>query len=259
MRTTGKWDAFISHASEDKEAIARPLAVALANAGLSVWFDEFTLSAGDSLTMSINHGLENSKYGIVIVSRRFLAKKWTQRELAGLFAKEDEVKVIIPVWHEVTEELVRSSYPILADRVALKSSSSLDELVRELLRAMNLPFGSSDIIGTWYGRTGRLRLFRVGDLIEGDYDWNGNDWAAHLRGRLASNVLVFDWWWDFTPERGGGFFSFNGYKLDGEWWLGQEANGEAIPRNNYSLRRNEWKYQRIDAKKVDGLPKADVA
>jgi TIR domain len=241
------WDIFISHASEDKDAIARPLARALSDMGLSVWFDEFALTAGDSLSKSIDYGLANSKYGIVIVSPRFLAKKWPQRELAGLFAKEDQAKVIIPVWHDVTEEIVRSHSPILADRLALRSSVNLDELVRELLRAMNLPFGRSDLTGTWFGATGRLRLFKTGDLVEGDYDWNGHDWGAHLRGRLANDVFVFDWWWDLTPERGGGFFTFRENELHGEWWLGQEFDGKAIPRNEYNFERNTWRFQRLTA------------
>jgi hypothetical protein len=246
MQTITNWDAFISHASEDKDAIARPLAVALSTAGLSVWFDEFTLKAGDSLSQSINHGLSNSKYGIVVVSPAFLDKKWPQRELAGLFAKEDRSKVVIPVWHGVTEETVRTYSPVLADRFALRSSRNLDQLVKELLRAMNLPFGRSELTGTWFGSTGRLRLFQIGDLIEGDYDWNGHDWAAHLRGRLTSGgVFSFDWWWDLTPERGGGFFTFHGMQLDGEWWLGQEANGDPVPRNEYSLGRKDWRFQRI--------------
>jgi hypothetical protein len=38
-----KWDVFISHSREDKEAFARPLAKALAASGLSIWFDELTL------------------------------------------------------------------------------------------------------------------------------------------------------------------------------------------------------------------------
>lgn len=245
MQTSNSWDVFISHADEDKDAIARPLAQALSDMGLAVWYDEFTLTAGDSLNKSINHGLENSKYGIVIVSDNFFAKKWPQRELAGLFAKEEEAKVIIPVWHEVTEETVRTYSPILVDRVALRSSAGLDELVKDLLRAMNLPFGGPDLTGTWFGSTGRLRLFKTEKLIEGDYDWNGHDWTAHLRGRLTNNVFVFDWWWDFTPERGGGYFTFQDNALEGEWWLGQEADGKPILRNNYKLRKNEWRYQRV--------------
>ena|ERR1035441_962014 len=34
------WDVFISHASEDKATVARPLAELLRKAGLKVWLDE---------------------------------------------------------------------------------------------------------------------------------------------------------------------------------------------------------------------------
>ena len=37
------WDIFISHANEDKDAVARPLAERLRSLGLTVWYDEFTL------------------------------------------------------------------------------------------------------------------------------------------------------------------------------------------------------------------------
>jgi len=42
-----KFDVFISHASEDKDDIVRPLANALQAAGLEVWYDEFELKIGD--------------------------------------------------------------------------------------------------------------------------------------------------------------------------------------------------------------------
>jgi len=43
------YDIFVSHAYEDKERVARPLAELLRSVGLSVWYDEFTLKLGDSL------------------------------------------------------------------------------------------------------------------------------------------------------------------------------------------------------------------
>jgi hypothetical protein len=43
------WDVFISHANEDKDDIARPLAEKLKALGLKVWFDEYSLKLGDSL------------------------------------------------------------------------------------------------------------------------------------------------------------------------------------------------------------------
>ena len=59
-----QWDAFISHASEDKETFVRPLAVALRALGLKIWYDEFSLRLGDSLSRSIDKGLADSTFGI---------------------------------------------------------------------------------------------------------------------------------------------------------------------------------------------------
>jgi len=79
-----EYDVFISHASEDKDAVVRPLAIALKNKGLSVWYDEFELKIGDSLRRKIDKGLANSNFGIVVISRSFIKKGWTNYELDGL-------------------------------------------------------------------------------------------------------------------------------------------------------------------------------
>lgn len=84
----GMHDIFICHASEDKEQVARPLAGQLRSVGLSVWYDEFSLKLGDSLRESVDKGLAGSRYGLVILSPNFFAKKWPQAELNGLFAIE---------------------------------------------------------------------------------------------------------------------------------------------------------------------------
>jgi hypothetical protein len=42
------YDAFISHASEDKDTIVRPLAKLLAKMGFRIWYDEFELKVGDN-------------------------------------------------------------------------------------------------------------------------------------------------------------------------------------------------------------------
>lgn len=131
------WDVFICHAWEDKEDIARPLAHALQNAGLRVWYDEFTLKVGDSLRRSINYGLSQSKYGIVILSPHFFAKEWPQRELDGLVAKEiNSGKVILPIWHIISRKEVERFSPVLADRIGVSTSSGLDIVLKEILRVI---------------------------------------------------------------------------------------------------------------------------
>ena len=50
------FDVFICHTTEDKADVVRPLATALDDAGLRVWYDEFELRIGDSLRRKIDRG-----------------------------------------------------------------------------------------------------------------------------------------------------------------------------------------------------------
>lgn len=84
-----KYDVFISHASEDKEEVAQPLAEQLKQVGLEVWLDEFELKLGDSIRRKIENGLAESRFGIVILSPDYFRKEWPQKELDALIAKSD--------------------------------------------------------------------------------------------------------------------------------------------------------------------------
>lgn len=132
-----RWDVFISYAREDLE-FATSLAHELVDVGLSVWFDQFALEAGDSLRRSIDMGLRDSRYGIVILSPHFFTKRWPQRELDGLTAREDgHGKVILPIWYNVSEDAVRNYSPPLADKVSILYAGSVHRVVDKLLRAIH--------------------------------------------------------------------------------------------------------------------------
>ena len=66
-RDSARWDVFISHASEDKDSFVRPLAIALRSLEVLVWYDEFSLRLGDSLSRSIDRGLADSSHGLVVI------------------------------------------------------------------------------------------------------------------------------------------------------------------------------------------------
>jgi hypothetical protein len=135
--TNKRWDVFISHASEDKDDIARPLAQALRDNGYRVWYDEFALTVGDSLRKSIDHGLAQSEFGVVILSKKFFAKHWPEQELNGLASKEVEgTKVILPVWHRVTAEEVHNFSPMLADRLGVTTDKGLQHVIEQLELAL---------------------------------------------------------------------------------------------------------------------------
>jgi hypothetical protein len=128
------WDVFISHASEDKEAIATPLAEALRANGLRVWYDDFSLRLGVSLRESIDRGLARSRYGVVILSGHFFSKHWPTQELNGLATREvDSQKVILPVWHGVGFTEVRGYSVTLADRLAVQTKDGLAHVVEKIM------------------------------------------------------------------------------------------------------------------------------
>jgi hypothetical protein len=127
------WDLFISHASEDKDDVARLLADMLQAKGMSVWYDEYTLKIGDGLRSSIDNGLAKSRYGVVILSPNFFGKQWPQQELEGLFSLESpERGRILPVWHQVTANDVRRFSPMLAGRVGIPTDSDLAKVVAKI-------------------------------------------------------------------------------------------------------------------------------
>jgi hypothetical protein len=132
-----EWDVFISHASEDKSQIARPLAEALQAKGLKVWYDEFSLTVGDSLRKKIDEGLSKSRFGVVILSKHFFEKHWPEQELNGLATREVEGnKVILPVWYDVGFAEVRDYSPMLADRIAAIAAKGLENVVDQLWRVV---------------------------------------------------------------------------------------------------------------------------
>lgn len=128
-------DVFISHASEDKESFVRPLAHSLRFLGASVWYDEFSLRLGDSLSASIDRGLADSTFGVVVISPAFIQKDWTKYEFRGLVARDvHQGRVIFPIWHGVSREQVMAFSPPLADKVALRTEGlSVEDVAIQIL------------------------------------------------------------------------------------------------------------------------------
>lgn len=127
--------AFISYDSQDRELIARPLALKLAGLGVPVWFDEFSLKVGDSLREKIEHGLKETKKCILIVTTHFLSNEgWTKTEFNSVFTREilEESSVILPVWDKVTVKEVYEYSPSLSNKMALKWEEGVEVIAKKL-------------------------------------------------------------------------------------------------------------------------------
>jgi hypothetical protein len=137
-RTVPRRNVFIAHAHEDKRTIARPLTEQLQARGCSVWFDEYDIVLGDSLRSQIGDGLLNCQVGVVILSHSFFKNQWSRWELDGLIARHiaGEQNVILPVWHGVTLDDVRSYSPPLADLRAAQSSDGTEAIADAVVRVL---------------------------------------------------------------------------------------------------------------------------
>ncbi len=132
--TAETWDVFISHASEDKAAVATPLASRLRALGLTVWLDDAELRIGDSLRRKIDAGLVNSRFGVVILSKAFFAKDWPQYELDGIVSRSAAgVQNLLPIWHKIDRDEILEISPTLADKIARRTDVfTVNEIAAEI-------------------------------------------------------------------------------------------------------------------------------
>lgn len=135
------WDVFISHASEDKDIVARPLRDALTRLGVSVWLDEAQMRIGHSLRRKIDDGIRSSRFGVVILSEEFFRKGWTNHELDGLVTRTVAgEQSLLPIWHDLSAEQVRAFSPSLADKVAMSTDQfSIDDIAEQIAEVVNHP------------------------------------------------------------------------------------------------------------------------
>ena len=118
------YDVFISHASEDKKDFVDPLVEALQNEGIRVWYDTLEMQWGKSLREQIDNGIKRSKFAILVLSKHFFEKKWPQRELDGILAKQDITGATpLPIWYNLSYEDVYQFSPTLSGVFSLPTET----------------------------------------------------------------------------------------------------------------------------------------
>lgn len=133
-----EYDVFLSHASEDKDDVARPLAMLLQERGLRVWYDEFELRIGDNLVAKLNAGINASRFGILVLSDAFFAKRWTKYELDMLeHLAVTENRILFPIWHNITARTIRELRPSLANIFGLSTENyTVEQIATEIYNAI---------------------------------------------------------------------------------------------------------------------------
>lgn len=132
------WDVFISYATEDKESIATPLYNKLKELGLIVWYDKSKMKKGRNTATQISHAIKESKYIIIIYSPNYKQKhkKWTKsEENIASYLSIEKGKIIIPIYHEITEEVLEDIDEFIKPNLAYDTEKiGIEELSSEIAK-----------------------------------------------------------------------------------------------------------------------------
>ena len=129
-------DVFISYSHADKHDFVRPLVQSLQSHSISVWFDEFSVYSGELIQSEIMNGISNSLLTIAIISEKYLSSCWTMLEL-GMKLISSEDKNLIPILHNIDSEVVAKKCPFLLDHKYLNSNNASENIVTEIIQAVN--------------------------------------------------------------------------------------------------------------------------
>lgn len=80
-RVMGK-NIFISYSHQDRPFVSR-LAGDLKAAGLPVWWDQWEIGFGDSITRKVSDGIEKSAYLLAVLSPRSVQSDWVRLEIGS--------------------------------------------------------------------------------------------------------------------------------------------------------------------------------
>lgn len=214
-------DVFISYASEDRSSFVRPLAEALRRMGALVWYDEFMLKPGDSISAKIDGGLRDSRYAVLVLSHSFFKRGWTESEYRALFqrGRAEGRNLIIPIYFDVTSDDVRAYSPLLADIWAIRDVLEVDWVAQRIVDTIRL--------GTHVGETVSAAV-KVGE----------KSLAARRSPHLVQPLVHF------------------GYTLDPKFvpYFGCDAAPRDVPEKMRSFDGRDNKYLRSVVSKIPDGP-----
>lgn len=124
------YEIFISHASEDKDEVARPLFQACERHGLKAFLDEAHIGFGQSFTSKINTALGASRTVVAVISQNSATKEWPLQEINAALALEvSGDKLVVPV---MVGRPDLSKLPLIRTRRWIDWSGDADAVAREL-------------------------------------------------------------------------------------------------------------------------------
>ncbi|GCF16085.1 hypothetical protein Harman_40200 [Haloarcula mannanilytica] len=207
-------DVFISYSHSDSKEVAKLLGQELTSMGIAVWLDDIEMSIGSSIRESIDDGLTQSEYGVVILSKGYFegTSEW---ELNGLVEKHtNEDDVILPLWHNIGHDYVYQQSPSLADLVAEEvDKENVQSVAASIYQIVREDRGEIDDWGGDTGTDGSPGFIDIDITFQGRFDpkvgkevtiesWRNHN-ASNLTSLEATEIRDEDRGIDYTSSSKG--------------------------------------------------------
>lgn len=143
MRPFGKEkQVFISHSSKDKKDVESIIPY-LNGQDLPVWFDKYSISVGESITESVQRGIEESDMVIFGVTDNFLNSNWCRFEMTAYVKRliEEKFRMIIVLDDEI--EIKKLPLFLRDIKHIRKEKRTVAEVAEEIVK--NIKRGFQDI------------------------------------------------------------------------------------------------------------------
>lgn len=185
---------FLSHSSADK-MLARRLAADLYDASVKVWFDEWEIETGDSITQKIQDGLRESDFVAVLLTRQSVEHAWVEKEWQSRIALEAATgrKLILPLKADDCE-----LPPLLTDRAFADFTIEYAAGLKQLLRALGIAAaGNESRAGSHWPQTsptGFEPIPNASESPDGTTAGGNRPYDEHIQARLAEFAKLADAW-----------------------------------------------------------------
>lgn len=137
-----EFDIFLSHASEDKDNFINSLYTELTKE-YRVWYDEGQIPWGSKLDERIQDGLNKSKYGIVVLSDKYLSKhsEWIKQE----FETISNSNKLCPILHKINIQDIEQKYPVTYEVIKNILAISSEDIINNIIKAAKKAIGEDSL------------------------------------------------------------------------------------------------------------------
>lgn len=177
-----QYDIFLSHANADKLDFVEDLKKSFDKLGIKVFYDKDSIEWGDKWKDRILNGLGNCRFGVIVVSENFFDREWTEKELKELLSRQKSSgqKLILPIIHNISEDMLYKKYKKLSE-IQFLDSSKLDikditiQLARILLKEQQNQVKSDTndtIFAEFFKHMGSIDFYHwIDKLIQNNNEW----------------------------------------------------------------------------------------